>query len=59
MCGIASKLTKGFDVEKITKKFYDRFKKEHTTFLTSIQGMAEQSGREWYTSLMLNRLMFI
>jgi hypothetical protein len=25
---VASKLKKGFDVEKITKKFYDRFKKE-------------------------------
>jgi hypothetical protein len=57
--GIASKSTKGFDVEKITKKFYDRFKKEHTTFLAFIQGMTEQGDREWYTSVMLNRLMFI
>lgn len=56
---VASKLKKGFDVEKITKKFYDRFKKEHAEFLAFIQGIAVQGDREWYTSVMLNRLMFI
>jgi len=56
---VASKLKKGFDVEKITKKFYDRFKKEHALFLDFIQGITVQGDREWYTSVMLNRLMFI
>ena len=56
---VASKLKKGFDVEKITKKFYDRFKKEHAAFLDFIQGITVQGDREWYTSVMLNRLMFI
>ncbi len=57
--GVASKLKKSFDVEKITKKFYDRFKKEHALFFDFIQGIAVQGDREWYTSVMLNRLMFI
>ena len=56
---IANRLKKGFDVEKITKKFYDRFKKEHAGFLNFIQGITSQSDCEWYTSVMLNRLMFI
>jgi hypothetical protein len=56
---VANKLKKGFDVEKITKKFYDRFKKEHAVFLDFIQGITVQGDREWYTSVMLNRLMFI
>jgi len=56
---VASKLKKGFDVEKITKKFYDRFKKEHALFLNFILGIAVQGDCEWYTSVMLNRLMFI
>jgi hypothetical protein len=47
------------DVETITKKFYEHFKKEHSEFLHSIQGIADQSDRESYTSLMLNRLMFL
>jgi len=41
------------------KKFYDRFKFEHSTFLNFIQGIDSQADREWYASLMLNRLMFI
>ncbi len=48
-----------FDVEKVTKKFYDRFKNEHQDFLGFIEGIAEATDREWYASLMLNRMMFI
>ena len=46
------------NAEKITKRFYDRFKKEHTAFLSFIEGITDQVSREWYASLMLNRLMF-
>src|SRR6266487_903144 len=55
----AGRLKQAFDVEKVTKKFYERFKKEHDAFLTFVGGIADQGNREWYTSLMLNRLMFI
>ena len=48
-----------FDVEKVTKKFYDRFKNEHQDFLGFIEGIAKVADREWYASLMLNRMMFI
>ncbi len=48
-----------FDVDKVTKKFYDRFKAEHTAFLKFIKGIAQKGDLEWYTSLMLNRLMFV
>jgi hypothetical protein len=44
--------------ERVTKKFYDGFKKEHTAFLKFIQGLDDQLIRDWYASLMLNRLMF-
>ncbi len=44
--------------EKVTKKFYEGFKKEHNTFLGFIKGIEDKTSREWYTSLMLNRLMF-
>ncbi len=44
--------------EKVTKQFYDKFKKEHLAFLEFIQGIEEQSNLDWYGSLMLNRLMF-
>ena len=48
-----------FDVEKVTKRFYDRFKKEHDAFLGFIEGIQNLADREWYASLMLNRMMFI
>ena len=48
-----------FNVEKVTKRFYDRFKKEHRAFLEFIEGIQNTADREWYASLMLNRMMFI
>ena len=56
---VSGRVRAAFDVEKVTKRFYDRFKKEHETFLGFIDGIADLAGREWYASLMLNRMMFI
>jgi len=50
---------KAFDVEKVTKKFYDRFKTEHEKFLEFLKGIPEDKFQRWYVSVMLNRLMFI
>ncbi|RSL18612.1 Eco57I restriction-modification methylase [Edaphobacter aggregans] len=49
----------GFDVERVTKRFYDRFQKEHKAFLKFIEGITERTDHEWYASVMLNRLMFV
>jgi hypothetical protein len=59
MAEVAGRVAKAFDVERVTRKFYDRFKLEHAAFLNFIQGITSQADREWYASLMLNRLMFI
>jgi hypothetical protein len=48
-----------FDVEVVTKKFYDQYKKEHALFIKSILGIKLDSDKAWYGSVMLNRLMFI
>jgi hypothetical protein len=49
----------GFDVEKVTKRFYERFQKEHAAFLKFIKGIPDDQLQRWYASVMLNRLMFI
>ena len=49
----------GFDIERVTKHFYDRFQKEHAAFLKFITGVTEGADREWYASVILNRLMFV
>ena len=56
---VTGRVRAAFDVEKVTRKFYDRFKKEHQDFLGFIEGINNLADREWYASLMLNRMMFI
>ena len=56
---VVGNVVAAFDVNKITKKFYDEFKAEHDSFLNFVGGIDEQTDIEWYTSLMLNRMMFI
>lgn len=63
------------NAEKVTKQFYEKFKKEHISFYTFIKGIddhidewnkkrkkgepeQENKAKQWYVSLMLNRLMF-
>jgi hypothetical protein len=46
------------NTEKVTKKFYNDFKKQHTALLKLIEGIDNKLEREWYASIMLNRLMF-
>jgi type I restriction-modification system DNA methylase subunit len=53
------RIRKAFDVEKVTKKFFQRFEKEHRAFLQFIDGIEAEFDRTWYASLMLNRLMFV
>lgn len=57
--GVLDKARSAFDVERVTKRFYDQFKAEHKAFLDFISGITDVADREWYASLMLNRLMFI
>ena len=56
---VSGRVRAAFDVERVTKRFYDRFKKEHDAFLGFIDGIEALADREWYASLMLNRMMFI
>ena len=42
-----------FDVDRITKRFYEHFKTEHAAFLKFIKGIDVATDLEWYTSLML------
>ena len=55
---VTKRAKKAFDVEKVTKKFYQEFDKHRKVFLGFIDGIPVESDREWYASVMLNRLMF-
>jgi hypothetical protein len=59
LTGAVHLLRDAFDRDRVTKRFYDHFKKEHAAFLGFVKGITDQADREWYASLMLNRLMFV
>jgi hypothetical protein len=56
---VADRARLAFDAERPSRKFYDRFQTEHDTFLARITGIVGDDDRSWYTSVMLNRLMFV
>ena len=56
---VTGRVRTAFDVARVTKRFYDRFKTEHARFLRFLEGIPDQEMERWYASVMLNRLMFI
>jgi hypothetical protein len=55
---VTRRVRSAFDVERVTKRFYEGFKVEHETFTTTLHGISDVATKRWYTSVMLNRLMF-
>ncbi len=58
---ISGKVKRGFqkNTEKVTKQFYERFKKEHARLADEIVGVDDPALRQRYAGLVLNRLMFV
>lgn len=56
---VANKLQTALDVEKVTKKFYGEFQTFHLEFIEYIKGIENERDKQWYASVILNRLMFI
>ncbi|CAG9900363.1 DNA modification methylase [Bacteroides ovatus] len=57
---VTARIHQAFEVNsgKITKEFYAGFKKQHNSFVSFIKGIEVEGDRQWYASVMLNRLMF-
>ncbi len=56
---VTSRVRAAFDVERVTRRFYDYFKTEHDEFLRFLNGIPDEGLQRWYVSVILNRLMFI
>ncbi len=56
---VTGRLRAAFNVERATKQFYDRFKKERDAFARFLAGVPDETMESWYVSVMLDRLMFI
>jgi hypothetical protein len=56
---VANRIKKALDVERVTKKFYKEYEAQHIAFVQMIEGIADERKRNWYASILFNRLMFI
>lgn len=56
---VTIKLRDALDRDKVTKKFYIRFKQEMEGFIKFINGIPTADWDKWYASVTINRLMFI
>ena len=56
---VAERARAAFDIARVTKAFYRDFDTHRLAFLKFIDGIGEVADREWYASVMLNRLMFV
>jgi hypothetical protein len=53
------KMHKAFDADRLTKSFYSEYTKCFMKLVVSLEGIEIPSDRDWYGSLLMNRLMFI
>ncbi len=58
---VLERVRRSFNVDKVTKSFYQEFKEYHRRLTGHIEGIPDRLGRDrrWYASVLLNRLMFI
>lgn len=56
---VLRRMRAAFDADIVTKRFYDQFVRRQRMLTESILGIPDDGEREWYSSLMMNRLMFI
>ena len=56
---VLRKMRAAFDADIVTRRFYDQFVRKQRALAAAIEGLADHSDRDWYSSLMMNRLMFI
>jgi hypothetical protein len=62
---VRERMRNSFASEQITNQFFNEFKKMHSQLsgedkkIGSIQGISDFTDRRWYSSVLLNRLMFL
>jgi len=52
---VVSQVRSAFDVERVTKRFYEGYKVEHAAFTAALRGIPDLPTQRWYTSVLLNR----
>lgn len=56
---VLERVRRSFNAAKVTKAFYTAFNRHRKVFVRRIEGDLDDEDRNWYASVLLNRLMFI
>lgn len=56
---VHSKTAQALLAERVTKKFFKEFSDQRKAFVKFLDWIEDESKRDWYCSVLLNRLMFI
>lgn len=57
---VVQRVQSALDIERVTKRFYGEFQQVHDQFMAYLEpSIPDEKDRRWYTSALLNRLMFI
>lgn len=56
---VLERVRSAFNSEEVTNKFYKEFEDNQKALAEEIKGIHTEDDRSWYSSLLLNRLMFI
>ncbi|MCE9557643.1 MAG: hypothetical protein K8R88_01705 [Armatimonadetes bacterium] len=56
---VAARVNQALLAERVTKKFFKEFCDQRKSFVKFLDWIEDESKRDWYCSVLLNRLMFI
>jgi hypothetical protein len=57
---VVQRVQGALDIERVTKRFYGEFQQVHDQFMAHLEpSIPDEKDRRWYTSALLNRLLFI
>ncbi len=56
---VTARVNQALLAEKVTKKFFREFSDQRKAFVQFLDWIEDESKRDWYCSVLLNRLMFI
>lgn len=56
---LLQRMRRAFDADKVTATFYRHFLAQHQALVEALRGIVDQGDKEWYSALLMNRLMFI
>ena len=56
---VLRRLRSAFDADRVTKGFYRAYVSEHAALQKAVLGIDDAEDSEWYSTLLMNRLMFV